>query len=292
MRTDPDCLACFVTQAARAVQRLGGDGGQQERAVREVLLLLARADHDQPPPRIAPAIYGAIGRVLGLDDPYATIKRETTAQALDALPGLRRRLEGAQDPLRAALLVALAGNIIDFGTGHAFDLEQTIDRVLATGPVVDHVDELRRELGRTRRVLYLADNAGEIVLDRLLLEQIAPGHEVTVAVRGGPIINDATLEDARAAGIAEGAGLRLLEPGVTLPGIDLARSSPAFRRAFDEAELIISKGQGNYECLVGAPLRAPLFFLFMVKCELVARLTGRPLGSALAASAALLSGPR
>jgi len=289
MRTEPDCLACFVTQAARTVQRLGGDERQQERAVRAVLEILARVDHDQPPPRIARAVYRAIGGVLGLDDPYAAVKRETTALALAALPGLRRRVAASEDPLRTALLVALAGNIIDFGTGHAFDLEQTIDRVLADGAAVDHISELRRELERARRVLYLADNAGEIVLDRLLLEQIAPGREVTVAVRGGPIINDATLEDARAAGVE---GARLIEPGVALPGIDLESSSAAFRRTFDEAELIIAKGQGNYECLVGVTAPAPLFYLFMVKCELVARLTGQPLGSAMVASAALLAAPR
>jgi uncharacterized protein with ATP-grasp and redox domains len=159
--------------------------------------------------------------------------------------------------------------------------------VLEQGPAVDHTDELRRRAAAARRILYLADNAGEIVLDRLLIEQLpaAEGREVVVAVRGGPTINDATVEDAVAAGLDRLEGVQIVEPGVTLPGIWLEGSSPAFRRFFVEADLILSKGQGNFETLYGGVEidTRSICFLFMVKCGVVARATGQELGDPLVA---------
>jgi len=280
-------MPCFITQALNTVRRFGGDTEAEERTLRAVLQVLAAADYSLPPPRIAPAVYSAIYRSLDSEDPYARIKRETNRHVLELLPGLDRRVRASADPFAAAVRLALAGNIIDFGAGRDFDLEATIDRVLRQGPVVDHTDLLRQRLGAARRVLYLADNAGEVVLDRLLLEHLHQrprDTRIVVAVRGGPTINDATLEDARTAGL-DRLDLELIEPGVTLPGIDLAGSSPAFLTHFAQADLIISKGQGNFETLHDVPAAAgrPIFFLFMVKCEVVARLTGLAVGSPLVA---------
>jgi hypothetical protein len=283
MKLEMDCLPCFLSQTLNTVRRFGGGREAEERALRAVLEQLARADFDLSPPRLAPAVYGAIYRVLGTHDPYAEIKRDSTRHALALLPGLRRRVEAAADPFAVAARISLAGNIVDFGTNHPFDLEATLDRVLGAPLAVDHTDLLRRRLETAREVLFLADNAGEIVLDRLLLEQMPSGPRVVVAVRGGPIINDATLEDARAAGLDQLA--RLVEPGVTLPGIDLERSSPELRRLYQQADVIIAKGQGNFETLESGPV----FHLFMVKCEMVARLTGQALGAPLVASRELFA---
>jgi uncharacterized protein with ATP-grasp and redox domains len=283
MRLETDCVPCFLSQTLNTVRRFGGGREAEERALRAVLEVLARADFNLPPPRIAPEVYAAIYRELGSDDPYAAIKRESTRQALALLPGLRSRVEAAEDPFAAAVRVSLAGNIIDFGTNHPFDLNATIERVLGSPLAVDHTDLLRRRLDQAREVLFLADNAGEVVLDRLLLERLPAGPRVTVAVRGGPIINDATLEDARAAGLDQLAPL--VEPGVTLPGIALEQSSSELRRLYDQADVIIAKGQGNFETLESGPV----FHLFMVKCEMVARLTGQVLGAAMVASRELLT---
>jgi hypothetical protein len=286
MHTHPECLRCLLKQAQSTLARLQTPPATAEALTRQTLRILADADYAHSTPRIAMDIYAALNRGLGDPDPFAGIKRQTGDTALELLPGLRQRVEAADDPLRTAVKLALAGNIIDFGVGRSFDLDRTIQEVLGGELALDDVEALRQQLAGGRRVLYLADNAGEIVLDRLLVEQLLPGREVTVALRGGPVINDATRADAEASGLREGdtggGTLRLIDSGLAMPGTWLERSGEALRRAFDTADVIIAKGQGNFETLHQVEGR-PLFFLFMVKCSVVAGHTGLEVGSPVAA---------
>lgn len=248
--------------------------------VRGALQMLAEADFGVPPPRIAEKLYPLLCETVGVADPYEMVRRECDDLAMALSDGLLARARSSSTPLRTFVKIALAGNVIDFGITEAFDLHAALDRLVDGEPDVDQIDDFERRLANARDVLYLADNAGEIALDRLLVEHGIGPSRVTLAVRGGPIINDAVRDDAERVGLSN--LVPVIDPGVAVPGVALEISNEEFRRAFDRADLIVSKGQGNFETLEG--LRDPrLFFVFMVKCKTVAQLTGCPLGSSVAA---------
>ena len=277
MRAAPECLSCFVRQALAAARRATTDPAQRQVILRQTLRWLAAADWRQPPPVNAAEIYRIIRRLTGEADPYAAEKRRSNALALRLHPELRRRVAAADDPLVAALQVAVAGNIIDFGIpGFAEDasLETTVAAALTMPLDPAAVAAFRAAVARARRILYLGDNAGEIVFDRLLLEQL-PREKLAFVVRGRPVINDATLPDTVAAGLP--TLVEVIDNGADLPGTVLEYCSPAFRRRFAEADVLIAKGQGNYETLDETDKEC--FFLLKVKCAAVARQLGRELGT-------------
>jgi len=227
----------------------------------------AEADADLSPPALGQRLHRHLRSVTGVRDPYRREKDRQNQLILEMLPALRRRLAGATDPFGSALQLAVSGNVIDLGIeGQVSDgqIHAAVEQAL-TEPLHGHVDELRREIAAARDILYLADNCGEIVFDRLLIEQM-PSEKVTLAVRGEPILNDATLADARTVGLTE--FVEVIDNGSDAPGTLLGSCSAAFRRRFEAADLIIAKGQGNFESLSEVP--APIWFLFRVKCAVVA----------------------
>ncbi|MEW6428628.1 MAG: ARMT1-like domain-containing protein [Thermodesulfobacteriota bacterium] len=266
MRTTLDCLPCFLRQAVFAAGLGNLDAGQRHALVCAVAELLPRLDMELSPPENAVAVYRLIATHLGVDDPFLQLKQQSTAGAMAMLPGLRQAVTASADPLLASLRFAIAGNIIDYGANHAFDAQQALDTCLAAPLAIDDYRDLATDLAGARTVLYLADNCGEIVLDGLFLERLA-GKEVTVAVKESPIINDATLADARASGLDRFAAL--ISNGTGVPGTPLPRCSDSFRRLFAGADLVISKGQGNFETL--SEESRPIYFLLTVKCPVVAR---------------------
>ncbi|MFN2218154.1 MAG: damage-control phosphatase ARMT1 family protein [Anaerolineae bacterium] len=180
------------------------------------------------------------------------------------LPHLRDLLHGAKDPLVTAVRIAIAGNIIDYGAAESFALEATLERVLEAPFVVDALDWLRQSLAVANSVLYLADNAGETVFDRVLIEQLAV--PATYVVKAKPVIDDATREDALTVGVDEVA--EIIDNGSGAPGTLLWRCFEAFSERFEQASLIIAKGQANYETLSTTP--APTCFLLQAKCPVIA----------------------
>ena len=283
MHTHLECLPCFLKQATMIAHRTGASKATEERMVRTTLQLLSEVDYQIPPPRIAQQLYPLLCGVVGVSDPYGDIKREYDELAMAFADQLVPQVLSSPRPLRALIKIALAGNVIDFGVGDTFDLEATIEHMLRTEPDVDEIDRFEQRLADAQRVLYLADNAGELAFDRLVIEHGIGASRVTLAVRGGPIINDVTRENAIRVGLSE--LVPVIDPGIAVPGIALEQSNEAFVRAFEQADLIVSKGQGNFETLEG--LRDPrVFYVFMIKCQTVARLTGHPLKSSVAAFAA------
>lgn len=220
-----------------------------------------------------------IRRETGDPDPYREVKKRMNSLALEAGTSCRERIENAADPREAAVRAAVAGNLLDSGAKIQIRPED-LPGLLATlwdKPLAGNLRELFREAEQAERILYLADNAGEIVFDRLLLNFL-PMEKVTLAVRGRPILNDALREDAEFAGFT---GLvPVIDNGSDAPGTVLEDCSEEFREAFDRADLIISKGQGNYETL--SSVQAPVFFLFTVKCPVVAAQTGVPTSTMVA----------
>lgn len=276
MNTSLECLPCIFRQTLDAVQRVSDDPAFHERVVREVAGWVQTSDLSQPPPVLAQRIHRLLRELTHVADPYANAKARDNALALSLLPELHERLVLSDDPLYLAVRLAIAGNLIDLGPKHELSAQEILRtiRQVETEPFSGDIESFRRAAADARDILYLADNAGEIVLDRLLIEELGASR-VTVAVRGVPVINDATLADARAAGLYEVA--EVISNGSDAPGTVLSDCSEAFQERFRKAELVISKGQGNFETLSGAP--RDISFLFKVKCPVVAKKAGLPLGS-------------
>ncbi len=265
METGNDCLVCFLRQALATVRRSTSDPHLHWQLTAEVGAMLASFDPRTPPPANAVHYYRLIAKRTGLRDPYAAEKQESNAFALALEPRIRELIHAEVDPLRAAVQFAINANVLDYGAQHQLDRD-TILHSCRQPPVIDHFSLLVQQLAGRPNILYLADNCGEIVFDKLLIELLlARGCRVTVAVRQDPIINDATLEDAVLCGLDRLCPV--ITNGADAPGTPLSMCSDEFRRHFEAADCIISKGMGNFECLSDVP--APIFFLFLVKCSTV-----------------------
>ena len=276
MRTSLDCLPCLVRQALDAGRLASPDPAIGEELVRDTLAALAGSDLREPSPALAQRIHRRLRELIGVGDVYGPAKERLNRVALGLLGGLETALAEAEDPFDLAVRLAIAGNVIDLGASGDVaesDVRRSIEQALRE-PVRGSVDDLRRSVEQAGRILYLADNVGELVFDRLLIERLGP-ERVTLAVRGGPVLNDATLEDARIAGLT--SIVEVIDNGSDAPGTLLDDCSEAFRGRFAEADLVIAKGQGNFESLVDEP-RA-IYFLFKVKCPVIAGRVGLPVGT-------------
>lgn len=280
MQAVRDCLPCARKQAERILSLVYGDSPQAEqaRAVWSKTLEEVDAYLASEPLHLCPAelSYHAMKIALkhtGVADPFQALKRETNRATLEMFPRLQDKVSQSDDPLHTAALLAVAGNIIDLGIQKSFDLEGTLERLLRQGFARSDFERFRRELAGADNLLYLADNAGEIVFDRVFIEAIRqhrPRLDITVAVNQGPILNDALREDAVEAGLE--AFARILDNGYDRVGTVLPRTGPAFQAAFAEAEIILSKGQANFETLEGRPEN--IYFILQAKCRAVAEALG------------------
>jgi len=271
-----ECLPCLIRQAVDSSRLITSDEHLQERILRETLAAASRMDLSQPPAVMAQHIHRRIRELTGQPDPYRKSKIRFNQLALGLYPELKQRVRQASDPLETAVRLAIAGNVIDLGVKSGLSDSQvhaTIEESL-DAPLDGRVEELAEAIRRVDKILYLTDNAGEIVFDRLLIEEM-PVEKVTVAVKGHPVINDATKEDAEAVGLPQ--VVKVIDNGSDAPGTVLDDTSESFRRHFAEADLILSKGQGNFETLRESPKR--VFFLLRVKCPVIARDLGCPLGA-------------
>ena len=276
MRTYLDCIPCIIRQALCAARMVSADPAVHERVLRETLGWVGETNMNQPAPVAVQRIHRLLRETTGVEDPYRDAKEYQNRTVLALLPELRCRIEAAADPLATALRVAIAGNAIDMGANGSLtglDVRRAVTQAL-TEPVVGEPGGFRSAIAEAERILYLTDNAGEIALDRLLIEQLTPAR-VTVAVRGKPVINDATMADARAVGLHE--IVEIVDNGSDAPGTLLDDCSQEFRRRFTEADLVLAKGQGNYETLSDEP--HDIFFLFKVKCSVIAAHAGVPIGT-------------
>ena len=267
MITSLDCIPCFVRQTLDAARLITDDPAIHERLLRSVLADVSSMDLNISPPQMGQHIHRLIRQYTGDADPYKKIKDRFNRFALDLMPEMEMCVSKADDPFEAAMRLAIAGNIIDFGVKSTLDDAEvsTSIRDALTVPLVGDVDELRAAVDGARNILYIADNAGEIVFDKLLLARL-PLDRVVLGVRGNPVINDATLEDAESVGITD--MVRVISSGSDVPGTVYAECSEEFRVVYDQADVIIAKGQGNYETLSQA--RENIFFLLKAKCPVIA----------------------
>jgi uncharacterized protein with ATP-grasp and redox domains len=276
MRIFLDCIPCFIRQALDSARLATDDEQIHEQVVREVLRLAADLDMNQSPPAIGQKIHRLIRRLIGNNDPYHEIKRQFNNLALKLYSGLRKQVLSSDDRLETAVRLAIAGNIIDFGVKTSLtesDLKETIAQSLNGHFNNNQIQEFKDAVREAENILYLADNAGEIIFDRLLIEQLSI-EKITVVVKGKPVINDATMDDAIIAGLPK--IVEVIDNGSDAPGTILETCSQAFLNRFEVADLIIAKGQGNYETL--SDTEKNIFFILKAKCPVIARDIGCEVG--------------
>ncbi len=273
-----DCLPCFVRHTIEVMRSFTVETGLADAMVRDVIRQMAEVDFALTPPEFAAEVHAMIRSRLGIADPYLQIKRDANRFAARLIPELEKRLEKSSDRLRQALLYSIAGNIIDSGVSAVTpdsEVMQSIEMAESQSPAIDHSEKLLRELRRAEKIVILGDNAGEIYFDRLLLQELKKDN-ITYIVKGSPILNDALHEDAIEAGIDRYA--RVLDTGVAIPGTVLRKCLPAVLEAIQAADVIVSKGQANFETM-GECADPRVFFTLRAKCHVIAREIGVPQGS-------------
>ena len=269
MKIGLECIPCFVRQAFEAVSLVTDDQKIKERILRQVLARLSNESFDNAPPFIGGDIQRIVRLLSGNNDPYLEIKKDSNTLAMKLMPSLKKLIKSSADPFETAVRMAIAGNIIDCGQGdHVGEekIKKTISQCLDQPITKENFKDLKDEIGKASNILYLGDNAGEVFFDRLLIEELN-GYPITFVVRGAPTINDALKDDARIAGIDK--LVAVIDNGSDVPGTILEECSEEFKRVFRDADLVIAKGQGNYETLNDEQKK--IFFLLKVKCSLIAQ---------------------
>ncbi len=279
MHTYLDCLPCFFRQAIDTMRRIRPqDVSLHKRGVDELCKLVPSFDLSLPPPALAGEVYKLLSNLLGVQDPFKEIKKEANAKVLSILPRLRSLVSSSSNPLRRALHLSIIGNYIDAGIAHEFDWERALYAEEETFGD-DAFVLFQREIEKNTPVMILGDNAGEIALDLLLVEELRKRDiDVVYVVRGGPILNDATYTDAREVGMSHIC--EVISSGVNTPGTVLSQCAKDFLERMYKAPLILSKGQGNFESLKDRFPRR-IFYAFKVKCKVVEDITSLPLGTSV-----------
>ena len=282
---DLECLHCALNQVIHTTEVAGAPEPLRRELMHRALKLLAEGDVNRNNCIQIEQVYRMVAEGLGDADPYRETRLFFDREMYRLLPRLRTHIAQSDDPLRSAVRAAIAGNLIDLAAlGGEVTLEramQKVEDVEREGLYFDDCDGLDGALKSARTLLVLGDNCGEIAMDRLLIETIRrlyPQIEVKYSVRGSAVVNDVTYEDAAAVGMDEVA--EVIDNGDCLLTTLLCRASEAFKREFYAADVIISKGMGNYEGLYNCD-RGNIWFLMIAKCSVIARLSGAPKGSIL-----------
>lgn len=269
MKLKLDCLACIMRQVVEA----GRLSTEEDTLIKEIIddyaRMIPEINFTALAPEITVKIQDIIKEKTGKNDPYAPFKQKNIKRAEKVYPVVKKAVEKSKDPLLGALIMAATGNIIDAGIGLEVDLENKIDYAEEKGfkhsDYHSFVEKL--EKGEGKKILIIGDNAGEGVFDRLLIEELNKYKaHVTYAVRGVPILNDITLKEAREIGLHKIC--QLISSGCDTPGLIQERADSSFLKIFEEADIVISKGQGNLEGL--SEISRQIFFLLIAKCKVVA----------------------
>ncbi|MFZ2330163.1 MAG: ARMT1-like domain-containing protein [Atribacterota bacterium] len=284
MQTNLDCIPCFYKQALRAARLSGADLKTQREVLIHLSELIPELSLDTSPAEMGRAIYAMISKVTGKKDPYKEIKEESNKIALRIYPEMKMKVMESENQLLAALQLSIIGNSIGFGLKDFQEISLKIDEIIDNNFYLQdsifceyfNYQSFYQRLSEVQSILYLADSAGEVVFDLLFIEQLVTNYDKNViyVVKGKPVLIDALVEDAIYCGINNFA--KIISCGADCPGVVLKYCSPEFIRLFNEAEMIISKGQGNYGAL--SEEKNPLFFLLIAKCPIIAKHIGCDIG--------------
>lgn len=269
----PDCLRMQINKIIGRAERLFPEKVDE---LKQTLDNVCINNWDVTPSEVSMQFYQHYYAVTGDTDPFSEEKRRSTELALQLLPELRKLVKDSSDPFRTAVLMAAGGNIIDYGVKPNLDLETAKKFILNVldEQIVDdeNIADLKERFFRAKHVFYMLDNCGEAVIDRLVMEQCPC--RLTVGVRGLPILNDVTRAELKMSGIPDHD---VVDCGLPIPGVLMDRAPEAFQKNIFAADLVISKGQGNYETMDEDAL--PMYFMLRTKCPVVSEKLGTPLDS-------------
>ena len=264
MKTYLDCLPCMMNQALRTARISTNDNAKIKQVLDEVGVMIKDIPMNHTPVQSGVLVYQKIREITGVVDPYKEIKKKSIYEALALYPKLIKYMNSSDDNLITAIRIAITGNIIDFGMDKQYVLVEELSKIMKQDFAIFDFEQFVNELERSGSILYIGDNAGESVFDKILIEAL--GKPVTYVVRGIPIINDVVMEDAIDSGIDEIA--KIISSGSPAPGTILELCDDSFVHRFNEADMVISKGQGNYEGL--SEVDRSVFFLLKAKCKIIA----------------------
>lgn len=288
MKTYLDCIPCFFKQILEAARMAGADEQTQRKALDELAKVMPGIPLTYSPPETGKIVYDLLKNIIKKDDPYLKVKEKSNKLALSIYNNLKKKISRSHDRLLTAVELAIAGNIIDYGVKNTLNVDVELKRILneenraikRQNKATFNYVKFRHVLNEARNILYLADNAGEVVFDRILIEEIIrldSIKKIIYAVKEKPVINDALIDDAIACGVNTVA--EVISSGSDAPGTVLSLCSNEFLSTYRKADMIISKGQGNFEALSRA--NRPVFFLFIAKCPVIAKDAGCMLGDVI-----------
>ncbi len=275
MKAELECIPCIMKQAYNTAARATSD----QSVIRKILNLtgdyLKELTLDITPADASNFVYKITAELTGIANPYYKEKKKFNDLCLSMVAYLKEKIETSEDPLHSVIKGAIFGNLIDLGIGLKFDIERDVGNVVNEPFAIDDYLDFKVLLGAGRKnILYLGDNAGEIVFDRLFVEMLKDKHDVTFVVKRGPVINDATIEDARYVGMTD--IVKVIDTGSDGIGVKWSSVSDEFMDYYNSADIVISKGQGNFETMSDKPVKS--FFLLRAKCDCVARKLGVKFG--------------
>lgn len=273
MQTNLDCIPCIVNSFVRLLKMNDQSEIGKEQAIRRLLSYIAEMDYQKSPPVLGREMHRMMREELNDPDPYHEIKNKYNRMMLDMYSELEEMVDNANDPFDMAMRLAIAGNVIDFGPQDEFNIMDTINRVILSKIAIDDSKLLKNDLNVANSLLYIGDNCGEIVLDKLFLKTINMPNKI-FAVRGSPVLNDSTIDDAITVGIDKIA--TVITTGDNAPGVVLESTSDEFKKIFSSSDIIISKGQGNLEGLIGR--HENIYYILVAKCQLVGNILGAQKG--------------
>jgi len=272
MKAHLECIPCFIRQSLEAARMTTDDEEIQTKVLQEVMKYLQNVSFTNSPPNLSREVHEIIREITGSKDPYKKVKDQSNEIAKKDYSYLKKLVIESDDPLLMAIKLSIVGNVIDFGTTKRFNVNDMIDNTIKQEFDTSSYLQFKRALEQSETILFLADNAGEIFYDKLLLEELVKKQkQITYVVKANPIINDALVEDAKFADIDKLAKVIEWDSGQrrSSPGMILSYASENFLEIFESSDMVLSKGQGNYEGL--SDVDRDVFFMLVVKCPLVAQ---------------------
>ncbi len=275
MKISAPCIRCLIERQEERIQQFE-DTQKKARYLKEVLCLIGESDDNESAPGLVAKIQKVYEAYFGKTDDFARIKHSFNQLMLSVEQGIADRIRNSREPLRNALTYARIGNYIDFGAMKEVDTKVLEEMIYAAEEnLVDEkvYEQFTRELAQAKHLVYLVDNCGEVVLDKLAIRCIKeayPQLEITAVVRGKEVLNDVTIEDAKETGLDKVA--EVLENGTDIAGTELSCVNEATKQVILAADVIVSKGQGNFETLNGCGLN--IYYLFLCKCHMFVKRFG------------------
>jgi len=268
MKAFPECVSCMIRQAIEILARVEKNPKKRQQILARVLKKIATVDLAKVnPPELTKVAHKIIHKMTGIDDLYEQLKKQNNKEALSLYPYAKNLVKKAKEPLLMAIRIAIAGNIIDYGALADFNIKKTIQEVLNKKFAVLDYKKFKKDVKKSKLLLYIGDNAGEIAFDRILVEELVEFTKVVFVVKSKPVLNDVLMADAKMVGLDK--VVKVIKSGSDYAGTNPKSATKAFKTLYNMANMVIAKGQGNFETLDQE--KKNIYFMLKMKCPCLAQ---------------------